>query len=241
MQRWRPQLVMVLTIALSIILWSPHASAKLKGKWKLIKSRQGIKVYTMKVKNSPLIAVRGDAILDAPLSKVIYLLNDVKHKTQWVDSLKKMTIVDDISATKKIIYAHFALPWPAAHRDFVYDNILRFDDKRKRILWHSKSVKHKNAPKTVGVRARMAYSLYILKPISNGTKTFMRAEIHGDPKGWLPAWFVNIIQKGWPFKTMKGIQRALKQKWVKKHPLVVKAMKRWQKDSSPKLQAAQKK
>ena len=35
----------------------------------------------------------------------------------------------------------------------------------------------------------------------------VRAELHVDPKGWLPKFLVNFSQKAWPVNTFKGIRQ----------------------------------
>ena len=208
----------------------PHfVGRKLKGRWKLIKRRRGIKVYSMKVKGSPLIAMRGDAVLNAPLPKAVYLLHNVPLKTKWVSRLKKIYTVHTYSPTNLVNYAHYDLPWPVADRDFVYQTRLVIDNKLQQIRWYTLSVSHPKAPKTVGVRGELLYSRYVLKPIDNGRKTFLRAEIQGNPKGSLPIFLVNLIQKQWPYKTIRGIRKALKKSFVKEHLAVKKALQRWQK------------
>ena len=37
-------------------------------------------------------------------------------------------------------------------------------------------------------------------------------EFHGDLKGWMPAWLVNIIQKKWPWRFIQALQMHIDQK-----------------------------
>ena len=37
--------------------------------------------------------------------------------------------------------------------------------------------------------------------------TLVTAEIQADPKGYLPKFIVNFIQKDWPAKTLKAMER----------------------------------
>ena len=34
------------------------------------------------------------------------------------------------------------------------------------------------------------------------------------PKGWLPTWLVNLIQKSWPLKTLNGIRNIVGKDFV---------------------------
>ncbi len=46
-----------------------------------------------------------------------------------------------------------------------------------------------------------------LKPIANGSATRIIAEMHADPKGWIPSWVVNYIYQSWPKKTIKNLTK----------------------------------
>ena len=71
-----------------------------------------------------------------------------------------------------------------------------------------------NGPKTVGVRAELKKSLYTLTPMgANMTK--VEVEILSDPKGLIPKWLVNLIQKSWPHKTLMAIKAQVEKPFVK--------------------------
>ena len=36
-------------------------------------------------------------------------------------------------------------------------------------------------------------------------RTKVEVEVFTDPKGALPAWLINLIQKDWPWKTIDGL------------------------------------
>ena len=76
-----------------------------------------------------------------------------------------------------------------------------------------KSVTHPKAPKTVGVRGELTYCHYILKRAGN--KTIVDVAVALDPKGSLPGWVVNLVQKSWPMKTLKGLRNQVKKPFVK--------------------------
>ena len=105
-----------------------------------------------------------------------------------------------------------------SNRDYVYRGraILKPDGK---VVLELGSIKHPKAPKTIGVRAHLINSRYVLAPVEGGAKTKVRVEIHTDPKGLLPSWIVNLIQKKWPIKTLNGIRRQVKKPYVKTYPL----------------------
>ena len=68
------------------------------------------------------------------------------------------------------------------------------------------SCEHPKAPPTVGVRADLMRSAYRLEPLGAG-KTRFSVEIHTDPKGSIPTWLVNMLQKSWPLETLSAVRR----------------------------------
>jgi hypothetical protein len=190
------------------------------GDWDYIKEQDGIKVYEKEVKGSAFVAFKGECILNHPPEKVLWVLADNDHRTEWVDRLERSLVLERLSKHEFIVYQEYALPMFVSDRDYVYRATARRERGGKgRIYLHLASVEHKKAPATVGVRAVITESAYILTPMNRGTKCKIEVEIHTDPKGWMPAWLMNLIQKNWPIKTLNGIRGQLKKDHVKKYEL----------------------
>ena len=102
--------------------------------------------------------------------------------------------------TKKLSKYIFCLN----NRDYVYH--VKASKKGENVYIAIKSTTHSDAPSTVGVRAHLNNSNYVLEPLGEN-KTKVTVEIHTDPKGLLPSWLVNLIQKNWPVKTLNGIRK----------------------------------
>ena len=56
------------------------------------------------------------------------------------------------------------------------------------------------------VRAEVKGTYYNFTALS-AKRTKLEVEVHTDPKGLLPNWLVNLIQKKWPSKTLSGLIR----------------------------------
>ena len=105
-----------------------------------------------------------------------------------------------------------SLPWPISDRDYVYH--AKATNQGESVILSIKSMTHRKAPKTVGVRAHLHRCTYTLVP-KDGNRTHVTVEVHTDPKGILPNWLVNLIQKKWPIKTLSGIRRQVTKSFVK--------------------------
>ena len=113
------------------------------------------------------------------------------------------------------------------HRDFVYQYIFKYKPDEKMILVDVSAAKHADAPpsKTVGVRGKIIMGKYRLYPKNAGKETYVEVEYLADPKGWLPTWVVNIVQKTWPLKTLKGLRKQVNKPFVKEHPIMKQGFK----------------
>lgn len=194
--------------------------------WELLQTKDGIATYRKSFEDSAVKGVGGAALVDASPSKVIWVLMDHDHKDQWVDKFSEARTLESPSVLSSIQYAAFQMPLFVGNRDFVYRYDFRYDPKIKAIVVDVKSTKHANAPetKTVGVRGEIVMGTYRLYERDNGRKTFVEVEYLADPKGMLPTWVVNLVQKTWPHKTLEGLRRQVNEPFVKDHPIVTEGL-----------------
>lgn len=197
--------------SLALLLFAGPARA---AAWEKIDEEGGIKVFRKEVPGSPLVAFRGEGMISAPLEKLLWVLADNAHRTEWVDRLKKSVVLQTNGSYEYIVYQHFGLPFPISDRDYVYRGRAS-RDKNGVVTLDIASVTHAKAPATVGVRANLIGSRYVLTP-KGADKTYVVVEIHTDPKGAIPTWLVNLIQKSWPMKTLQGLRAQVAKSFVKR-------------------------
>jgi len=202
----------ILSIALLFVFTNSFAN-----NWKKISEKNGITVSKAKVPGSKLVGFRGKTSIYASAEKIMHVLVDNNHRKDWVDRLKTSNVLEKVGPYEYVIYQEFKLPWPMANRDFVYrGKATRLPDGR--VVLEMKSEEHPKAPKTVGVRAEIINSRYTITPIGK-FKSKLEVEIFSNPKGKIPLWLVNLIQKSWPNKTLLAIKSQVEKTYVKDHPL----------------------
>jgi hypothetical protein len=185
--------------------------------WKQVSDSNGINVSKTKIPGSKIVGFRGETSVYASAEKLMHVLVDNDHRIDWVDRLKTSTVLETVSPYEYILYQEFKLPWPLKNRDFVYrGKATRMKDGR--VVLDLKSESHAKAPKTVGVRAELINSKYTITPIGK-YKSKLEVEIFSDPKGAIPKWLVNLIQKKWPQKTLMAIKAQVEKTYVKDYPL----------------------
>lgn len=217
MRRVRPPVLPVLACLLVALPRAGAQDAPAEPAWESVESHGGIEVLRRDLPDSPIVAFKGVTVLEAPLEKLLWVLVDNEHKTEWVDMCSESRVVERVNAHEFVIYQRFSLPWYLTDRDYVYrGRAVREADGTVRL--HLASVDHPDAPETVGVRGQLVASCYVLTPLGPN-RTRVEVEIQTDPCGMVPDWLVNIVQKEWPRKTLRGISQQVRQDYCGRYPL----------------------
>lgn len=213
-----------LLAALLLALIAAHPGAAWASDWREMYRQDGIIVSSKEVPGSKLVAFRGETEYDAPVGRVLDVLLDNDHRTEWVSRLYINRVLERRNEFDYIIYQAFSLPAIFANRDYVYHG-QAIRDPSGAVILTLRSTEHPNAPESVGVRAELVNSKYVLTPLGSD-RTRIEVEIMTDPKGMMPAWLVNLVQKSWPLDTLSGIRSQLDQPWVGTHHLPGESPKR---------------
>lgn len=193
--------------------------------WQLIDTTEGIQIYKKVIEGSPIVAFRGEAIIEAPIGKVVHVLVDNKHRKDWVDRLVTTTVLEKPGLYEQTMYQEFDAPWPVSNRDLVFRGKIKRDEETGMVSIRFKSVDDvPNAPKTTGVRGHLESGIYELTPIDKN-KTRLNVELISDPKGFIPKFVVNIVQKSWPYKTISALRKQVNKDFVKDIDLFAENMK----------------
>ena len=173
--------------------------------WQLVKNKQDITVYTKAVAGSDILKVKTQIIINAEIKQIRAILDDAAHRKNWIPYLKTSTVAYAFSNTEKLEYSHFSAPWPASDRDFVYRLRLVHQDANK-LIYHMKSEDSPLLPvHNDMIRADLIESSYTLTALTK-QQTQVELIFHADPKGWLPIWIINIIQKTLPYLILRNLR-----------------------------------
>ncbi len=183
-----------------------------EGGWERISNSDGIEVSRKTVPNSALFAFKGEADIDAPMSKVLSVIRDTSRAKEWVDRVNEIRLVKQITPNERLEYYHIEIPWPLKDRDFVYISKIEVDKVAKKIIFSIRSVEEPSLPpNSKNVRGAIYNTTLTLTPVDGGKRTHAIGVAHTDPKGAVPSWIVNLIQKGWPENTIKNVRKQVKK------------------------------
>jgi hypothetical protein len=186
---------------LCLCSWTAQAA---DGVWEVLGTTDGIEVSRMTMADSNLFAFRGEADVDVHISLLSSLLLDDTLGPQWVDLMVLSTLLEQASPTRKIIHQGYGLPWPISDRDYVLQQDAGYDNATKVFTLDFKSVSHASRPVQDDYVRAIAFRTF-WNLTAKGDQTHAIVEVYTDPKGALPAWLVNLIQKDWPYNTITGL------------------------------------
>jgi len=186
--------------------------------WEKFGEEDGIALFRREVTGSPIIALRGVGVVDAPLLRVASVLVDTSRSTEWVDRLAEVKVVRRLSDDQYVHWNHVNTPIVLRDRDFVYAIGLELDPTNKRLMLNYHSVYDSGAPKTNYIRGEFKYGTFTLTSIDSGKKARVLAEVLADPKGSVAKWLVNLFQKSWPHATIANLRRQVAKKDIVDQP-----------------------
>lgn len=176
------------------------------GSWEFVDTFDGVKVWRKAAAGSNVFAFRGEVVKSIHIGKILTTFATSRYHKDWVDRWDSSRDLKQIAATERVFWIRFDLPWPVSDRDYVLHTKATPDEKTRVVTARLKSVQHPAKPAKGGccVRGDAFGTRYTFTALADN-KTKMTVEVHTDPRGMLPAWLVNIIQKKWPSKTLNGL------------------------------------
>ncbi len=193
-----------------IVPLAMSASAQ-NDKWELVGTKDDIVSYKREVPGSPVIAIRGEAVVDASIVRVASVLLDTASLPQWMDRLAEARRIRTQGALHYVEYDRANVPFPLTDRDFVVETWVESDAAKKQVLLKAHSVVDPSAPVTSLVRGEVLSSTFTLTALDHGQRTRVVAEVHTDPKGSIPKWMVNLTQKSWAHTTIMGLRAQVRK------------------------------
>jgi START domain len=203
-------------------------------KWEQFDEEDGIKMFRRDVPGSSIVALRGEGFVAAPITRVASVLIDRKRSVEWIDRLVKTKLVRQVSDTESIEWDHIKTPTPLKDRDFVFKSSIATDPAKKKVIFSYSSVTDPLAPETDDyVRGSFKGGKFELtmatRTNKDGTKTrgtIVNAEVEVDPRGSVPKFIVNMVQKSWPHQTLTALRKQVAKPDIKDDTRVVERLTR---------------
>ncbi|EQC46854.1 START domain-containing protein [Bacteriovorax sp. Seq25_V] len=173
--------------------------------WNYLTTEDGIAIYTKEAKDS-IMPFKASGLIEANIYDVLKVLKDFSNKNKWSPKLKSVKTHQKINDDHYIFSEYYQTPWPATDREFLLEGQLKkLSANEYLILAHSIDNDFKD---NGHIQADVDYLNLKIKKISEN-QTNIEFEFHGDMKGWMPVWLMNLIQKKWPLRFIQGLRKYL--------------------------------
>jgi len=204
------KLALISLCVFTLLIFQQILFAQQTQQWQQISNDAGIQVYTINMPNTDIVKAKAITEIKSNLIEIRQELDDIDSRHEWVPFLKQSKLIIVDSATKRLEYSLFSAPWPASNRDFVYSLEL-MQESSNQLVYKMRSVKTNIMPENKKlIRGEIFESIYTLTKV-NENLTRVELSYHADPKGWLPSWIVNIIQRIFPYKILNNLRTRMEQ------------------------------
>lgn len=198
-------------VAVCLLACAPAAAAG----WENVGTKQGVRVSRMAVEGSSKFAFRGEYVANVHIGRVAQVFADPGSRRHWVDRWAADKELDSKGPFDRTYWIRFGLPFPVSDRDYVLHTRGELDAGKRVIVARIKSVNHPaKGEDSCCVRGNVTTTYYKFEAIPGAERTKLTVEVHTDPKGMLPGWLVNLIQKDWPVKTLTALAAAAQRPGV---------------------------
>ncbi|MCH2229244.1 MAG: hypothetical protein MK105_02775 [Crocinitomicaceae bacterium] len=171
-----------------------------------------LEMYSSNKNETP--TYRGTVKLNSGIGRIAFTLIDIDSKKKWVNRLAEHNLIEgDLFSMEYSTYEHYNLAWPVSDREYVLKAKWSIDNNAEgtSAKLEIASTTHKQYPlRNDRVRGNLESLIFHLKEISSET-TEVIVEIKVDPKGKLPKFLANQIQKNWPLTTLRALNKEVNQ------------------------------
>jgi hypothetical protein len=198
----------------AVAMWSVTVPSHAAPAWQDVGDINGVHVWKRDEPGSGVTSFRGEMVAPVHIGKLIAVMQDRDQRKNWVDRFHSSTLIEKPGPFSEIYWIRFKLPAVISDRDYVLRADGAADDANHVFTIEIKSVNDpRKGPDDCCTRAvinRAFYKFTALKAVNGVPQTKIEVEVNTDPKGLLPNWLVNMIQKEWPSKTLNNLVRYTK-------------------------------
>lgn len=172
--------------------------------WKLKKDKENIQIYTKSIDSSKIKAYKVEMTVESSIEKVKDIITDGDKLHVWNYKAIDSKLLEKPSDSEYIIWLALNLPWPLRNRDVVISlSLKRISQDALRIDVMAASDKYETQEDYLRITYFKGY--WLLEQQDNMVK--ITHQMHGDPSGNVPSWFVNSTIAKAPYYNFKALRR----------------------------------
>ena len=176
------------------------------GGWKQFDEEDGIRLWERKIPGQELPGFRGEVTIDSDPRKIISVIEDWKHHTEWMHRCTESTQLADKGGGTQIMYNRTNPPWPVWDRDVILQTKLDKSEDGKTITLNFQNLQSdlRPVPSKV-VRMPKLVGFYKLEHLGD-KQTKVTYQVEADPGGSLPTWLSKRVARDLPFETLSRLR-----------------------------------
>ena len=173
--------------------------------WTLEKQKNNVSIYS-KQTDSGYKEILVKTTVETHPHALIALLDDVIFSPKWIHNCLEVKILQEVSATQRLVNTFFEAPWPVKNRDMVTLSITTVSDHNVQIEISDHGATTPHHPKYV--RMQNMHGIWRAKVMENG-KTTISYTGGGNPGGSLPTFIANKELITSMFKTFQNLNKVI--------------------------------
>lgn len=186
------------------------AAAQTDDNWTLKQDKDGVKIYTEKVPDSKIKALKVESEFDATPTALTAAIMDIKGSKRWIYSTQTAYVIKRSSPSNIYYYTLVKMPWPVANRDFVGHLVVKQDPATKVVTINGSCVPGMVPKKKKTIRVLNSPAQWVITP--DGAKHVkVIYTLHADPGGSIPAALVNMFNTKAPSQSFKKLRIELQR------------------------------
>lgn len=178
--------------------------------WQLVKSGDGIKVYSRENSKTKLDEVLVTARSKASVASFVSVVRDASNHHNWIYLCRLGKVVRLINPNEWIYYSEANAPWPFENRDVVTKVNLVRDSVTGTVSINSHTFHDSIPVKHNYVRIHYAWSRWAFTREKNGfTKIELKLSV--DLGGNIPKWLMRLTASTGPYHTVKNLMAQVRR------------------------------
>ncbi len=176
--------------------------------WSLVRNKDGVAVYNRKLAESKVRGIMARAEVDAESATVFAVITDFDNWVNFMPNVHESEIIDR-SDQIEWVYLRIRSPF-IKDRSFVSEVTFekKIDDVGHYIVkWQlaEERTQELNIRGIIVPKSNTGY--WELRPIGDGTRTYVTYCLYADPAGKVPKWMINFANKRTVPSVFKAVRR----------------------------------
>ncbi|PTQ89828.1 START domain-containing protein [Agitococcus lubricus] len=177
---------------------------------KLAIDKQGIKVWTYKVKNNPVFSYKAATSIYSSITNVSALLLNPNEAPKWAPYVRRIDVLSPTNAAGIAIYRmELDLPFPLTDRDVVIKSQLSYLADGSILLFNEATQDQRAPIQDNMVRVARYQGSWLLKPNTQGYVEITTSG-YADLGGAIPASFANLFVEQQPYQMLQSMRSYLR-------------------------------